>query len=89
MCNAGLQCPECKEKLDQANSLGNRAAPKPGDVSLCICCGALLRFPEDGGGDSVTCSNEEARQLLDERTYRALQLARGFVLMHTKYREDK
>jgi hypothetical protein len=38
-------CPTCGEKWDGATEASNAAAtPTPGDFSLCIGCGAVLRY---------------------------------------------
>ncbi len=39
------ECPVCHGYLDAAGPITNaKVQPKPGDYSLCINCGALLRF---------------------------------------------
>ncbi len=39
-------CPKCGKELDGYTALDPGTAPKPGDVSLCFYCGALLKFTE-------------------------------------------
>lgn len=42
-------CPVCFGQLDGASSIDkdDLTAPKPGDVSFCIYCAAMLRFDSD------------------------------------------
>jgi hypothetical protein len=40
-------CPRCGYKMDAATHIGKgRARPKPGDFSLCLQCGQILRFDQ-------------------------------------------
>lgn len=39
-------CPKCGIKLDMATGAVGEAKPEPGDFSMCIECGALLRFDD-------------------------------------------
>jgi len=39
-------CPVCGKQLDRARAISTRG-PKPGDLSLCIYCTAVLRFNND------------------------------------------
>jgi hypothetical protein len=39
-------CPHCKRMLDRASDPQSAASPRPGDFSLCVYCGAVLRFTE-------------------------------------------
>lgn len=43
-------CPTCKTILDGASGIGNRDAPQPGDYSVCVYCGTILRFLQSGFG---------------------------------------
>jgi transcription initiation factor IIE alpha subunit len=36
-------CPKCKEPLDAATS-NEDISPKPGDLTICINCGTMLKF---------------------------------------------
>jgi len=41
-------CPDCGYVMDAATAVSRKdATPKPGDASLCLKCGALLRFADD------------------------------------------
>jgi hypothetical protein len=42
-------CPACGEELDGATEVTNdgRAVPRPGDLSMCWYCGAILTFDDD------------------------------------------
>ena len=37
-------CPKCGHVMEQADCPGNDEPPRPGDVSFCFNCIALLRF---------------------------------------------
>jgi hypothetical protein len=39
-------CPDCGHEMDRAMSTTNDGEPTVGDLSVCIGCGALLRFGE-------------------------------------------
>ncbi len=41
-------CPSCGRVLNAATSLDHVDAPKPGDFTVCVDCGVLLRFTADG-----------------------------------------
>jgi hypothetical protein len=40
------RCPKCGYKFEAATSLGHNNCPKPGDVTFCIECNAILLFAE-------------------------------------------
>ncbi len=40
-------CPDCFHKLDGVTSVGAEATPSPGDFTVCIECGNILRFADD------------------------------------------
>lgn len=40
-------CPQCGDKLDMATSTTEAARPEPGDFSICLHCGTILRFDAD------------------------------------------
>jgi RNase P subunit RPR2 len=43
------RCPACRHKLDAATNAqrGTSAAPKDGDITVCIQCGTALQFASD------------------------------------------
>lgn len=43
-----MACPACDARLDRAAALNHGHAPKPGDFTVCIGCGAILRFGVEG-----------------------------------------
>lgn len=45
----GTFCPVCKSALDCASDPLGDATPKPGDVSYCVYCSAILTFTQDLG----------------------------------------
>jgi hypothetical protein len=47
----GNKCPKCGKQIDGATGLSDEKyseppQPKPGDLSVCMYCGALLRYDE-------------------------------------------
>jgi hypothetical protein len=40
-------CPICEVTLNAAANCFDETAPGPGDVTICIACGTLLRFAAD------------------------------------------
>jgi hypothetical protein len=41
------RCLHCGHKLDAATGVGHHDAPEPGNLSLCINCGAVTIYAED------------------------------------------
>lgn len=41
------RCPHCEHILEGATGVTTQNAPKPGDVTLCIYCAAVLVFQDD------------------------------------------
>lgn len=41
------RCPNCTHILEEATGVTTDDAPKPGDVTLCIYCAAVLVFTDD------------------------------------------
>ena len=45
----GNHCPKCQRLIDGGTGISYQEAsksPKPGDISVCLYCGALLRYDE-------------------------------------------
>jgi|SRR5580765_7564284 hypothetical protein len=40
-------CPGCGSELDCASDVIANASPEPGDVTICLTCGLLMRFKDD------------------------------------------
>lgn len=51
---------ECGALHDYATSVEGDQRPKPGDPSICICCGAVNKFTEDLGIMPMTLQEVEA-----------------------------
>lgn len=56
-------CPQCGAPNNMATGVGHDRPPKPGDVSLCCGCGAILMFNNDLSSRKVT-PDEEVEILL-------------------------
>lgn len=63
-------CPQCGKANDEAFNTINDAAPKPGDVTICIACGAWSVFGE-GLTVRAATSGELTKIRRDPRTARA------------------
>jgi hypothetical protein len=58
-----MECLTCGEKINGAMEMqGTAAKPSPGDLSLCMYCGALAIFTSDGIRKPTP---EEAHELAD------------------------
>lgn len=41
-------CPNCGNKADAATAVGNvDLTPRPGDYTVCVCCGHVLVYADD------------------------------------------
>ncbi len=40
-------CPRCGYEMDSASGVNHNRKPKPGDFSLCLRCGQVLRFDDE------------------------------------------
>jgi hypothetical protein len=56
------QCPWCETPLDSVFDPDERAAPKPGDLTVCIQCASLLMLDENLIPQKI--SEDERRQIL-------------------------
>lgn len=66
-------CPKCQARLDAAtDAAGGDAVPKPGDLTICIHCTAVLQF--DAARMPVLV-DEAARASMDAVTQVRLMLA--------------
>lgn len=43
------ECPKCGKVMDRATGVGHDRRPKPGDLTICIGCAAVLIFQIDLG----------------------------------------
>jgi hypothetical protein len=69
-------CPKCNTNLDCATGAYNKnATPSPGDFSICIICGTILRYGE--GLKLVESSMDEATQFgLGEKMATAVNIVK-------------
>jgi hypothetical protein len=40
-------CPSCGTQCDAASTTNESTQPVPGDISICVRCGELLKFGDD------------------------------------------
>jgi len=45
--HALTSCPTCARPIDAATGMLTDARPEPGDFSMCVTCGEILRYQED------------------------------------------
>lgn len=58
-------CPRCGYKFDHATGVAHDNLPKPGDFSLCLRCGQVLRF--EAGLVAVIALDRELEELAPEQ----------------------
>lgn len=69
-------CPFCGHKMDHAFSTQTDNPPTPGDFSLCIRCGRVLRFAEDM---TLLKVEREEMETLDTETLLELERASDLI----------
>ena len=69
------RCAACGYKFDQTTGLDTEAQPRPGDVSICIACGAIQIFKADLTMRNPTAQErlkcERNQQIIDAQFMRA------------------
>ncbi len=79
-------CPPCGYEMDTASPAGGGGAiPEEGDFTMCINCGATLRFNADLTLRSATLADIET---LDPEAAMQLGKARGFIEKRGRIREN-
>jgi hypothetical protein len=77
------QCPTCQHVLDDATMIGEPSdqLPKPGDFSICIYCGEVLRFDMFATHFLRSASSEELSHLqqYNATQYRLLRQAQEVI----------
>ena len=73
-------CPICGYVMDAATMVNGSAGPKPGDVSICMRCGAVNLFGEDLTIRAPTADEKTA--IMASENWRLIQ--RTVFLVRTK-----
>ena len=74
------ECPKCAHKLDAATAIGPKARrPRPGNLSVCISCAALLRFDERLA--LVELTQQELEALPIDAAWELMRIRRAVLLM--------
>ena len=60
------KCPGCGAACDASTNLLGKQGPEPGDVSICLYCGMLMKFTDDMMLRQLT-GTEMIEVLKDER----------------------
>ena len=68
-------CPVCKHKFNRVSDLKESKRPKPGDITLCIKCAAVLHFDKEMRVQKLPCMD-----LLDEAHQNQIQKLRAAIL---------
>lgn len=71
-------CLHCQAHLDFARSVGSKAKPKPGSITICFRCGHLMAFNESLRMRELT--DQEMIAVAGDKNILAIQRARGAVL---------
>lgn len=71
-------CPQCNYFMDASTSIDGDEdiKPSPGDISLCIKCGAMLDFDDDM---KLQFLSQEKFEELDENTRSQIVSARAAI----------
>jgi hypothetical protein len=86
--NTGNKCPKCGKLIDGATGLSDQEyseppQPKPGDLSVCLHCGALLRYDEKLR--SMLVPRAERRKMeKDPRMKKLVELCERFTARHRR-----
>jgi hypothetical protein len=73
------KCPSCGTELDAATDVLNRAAtPNPGDITICLRCGLLMRFKDDMTLRQLT--GKEMIEAMKDPRVATIERARGTVM---------
>jgi len=74
-----FECPRCAYTCDAATAVTGDAQPQPGDLSLCLHCGAPLEFAADMSPRWLTY--EEVGRLTRDQRAQIVQALIGIVTM--------
>jgi len=71
-------CPQCNYFMDASTSIDGdeNVKPSPGDISLCIKCGAMLDFDDDM---KLQFLRQEKFEELDDETRSQILSARAVI----------
>lgn len=73
-------CTSCGYKMDAATSAQNDGAiPTPGDVTVCINCGAMNEYADDMQLKSLTASELELLKAQNPEGYQLLKKAQVYI----------
>lgn len=73
-------CPKCNRLTDRMTAIkGNNAIPKPGTLSVCICCGALNKFREDLQLSEVGHFELQTIKQRDPKAYKVIKQAQRYI----------
>jgi hypothetical protein len=71
------RCPGCRYQFDRASSLAGEHEPSADDFTLCLKCGAILRFNADL---TIREASPADLETLDLETYEEIQRIRSAIV---------
>jgi len=63
-------CIDCKKIIDGASCVNEESKPSPGDITICLYCGAVMAFNDDLLLRSLT--DDEKEFVKDDKTMQKL-----------------
>jgi hypothetical protein len=72
------KCPNCGAGVDAATNLFGKGGPEPGDISICLYCGCLMKFKDDMMLRRLT--GAELIEVLKDDRVAAIERARQHVV---------
>jgi len=75
-------CLRCGHTFDRASNLTGKGRPEPGDLTLCIKCGSLLKFRDDLTVELVSDMDGELRKLDPIKLGRILQAKAAIAVLN-------
>ena len=74
------ECPKCNVSLNRYRNFGTKQIePRPGDLSICLHCGELLRFTNVGIGKLAP---ELLEKLPEDQRFQLLEMQRMIRANH-------
>jgi hypothetical protein len=81
------RCAKCGYKMDQASDAFGEDKPKPGDLSVCLNCGAIAVFGENLQLREPT--PEEKLKIAGDESVTHVQVARAYIVDKDLRQEDQ
>lgn len=76
-------CPACRSLIDGATCCTSQRGPESGDFTVCVPCGAFLRFTQDM--QLKVCDEDDMKEVKQYGMIEELHEIRNMVVSQTKY----